>query len=91
MPLATFSCDTFSVKIRIDEAVSPDIHVGMYLSALEEELAHDIDTYFIWNGLWYGFDIINESASPHPLKCDNHPSAQQCSPLHKDATEQILK
>ena len=64
---------------------------GMYFSAWEEELADDIDKDFILNGLRCGFNIIDESASPHPVKCDKHPSAHQGSLLYKEATEQVLK
>lgn len=63
----------------------------MRFSAWEEELADDFDKDFILNGLKYGFDIIDEGAAPHPVKCDNHPSARHGSRLHKEATEQVLK
>ena len=63
----------------------------MCFSAWEEELADDFDKDFILNGLQRGFDIIDENASPHLVKCENHPSARQGSPLYKEATEQVLK
>ena len=89
-PSATFNCVIFPVrKKRTDVVVSPG--TGMYFSAWEEELADDIDKDFILNGLRCGFNIIDESASPHPVKCDKHPSAHQGSLLYKEATEQVLK
>ena len=88
MPSAAFCCDPLSVKKRIKQ-VSPGI--GMCFSAWEEELADDFDKDFILNGLQRGFDIIDENASPHLVKCENHPSAWQGSPLYKEATEQVLK
>ena len=88
VPSAAFCCDPLSVKKRIKQ-VSPGI--SMCFSTWEEELADDFDKDFILNGLQRGFDIIDENASPHLVKCENHPSARQGSPLYKEATEQVLK
>ena len=79
MPSATFSCRHILSQNLIESPVSPGI--GMCVSAWEEELAKNIDKNIILNGLRNGFDIIDESASPHPVKYDNHPSARQGSPF----------
>lgn len=61
------------------------------LSVWEEELSGDPDRNFILNGLRYGFDIIDEDASPSSAHCPNHPSARPGSPLYKQACEQVQK
>ena len=38
-----------------------------------------------------GFDMIDTSANPCPVQCDNHKSAEHGSPLYLQATEQVLK
>ncbi|MES9970252.1 MAG: reverse transcriptase domain-containing protein [Candidatus Thiodiazotropha sp.] len=51
----------------------------------------DIDKEFILHGLKHGFDIIDTTANPTPVHCENHTSARPGSPLYRQATEQVLK
>lgn len=64
---------------------------SLCLAAWEEELGNDIDRDFILDGIKNGFDIIDTSANPSPVQCDNHKSAKPGSPLYRQATEQVLK
>ena len=41
-------------------------------------------------GLKNGFDIIDASAIPVPVHCQNHPSARPGSPLYDKASEQVM-
>ena len=64
---------------------------SLCLAAWEEELGNDIDRDFILDGIKNGFDIIDTTANPSPVQCDNHKSAKPGSPLYRQATEQVLK
>ena len=88
VPSAAFSCDPLPVKKKTHKT-SKSWHRHV-LFCLGRGLADDFDKDFILNGLRHGFDIIDENASPHPVKCENHPLARQGSLLHKKATEQVL-
>ncbi|MEW8548386.1 MAG: reverse transcriptase domain-containing protein [Candidatus Thiodiazotropha sp.] len=51
----------------------------------------DTDKDFILHKVRHGFDIIDTTANPTPVHCENHKSARPGSPLYRQATEQVLK
>ena len=89
MPPSPFSSDPQPAKKLENVSVNP--HDGLHLSAWEEELKDDFDREFILNGIKNGFDIIDKNATPLPVECNNHKSAQPGSPLYDQATAQVLK
>ena len=89
MSFAAFSGDSRSDKKL--ESVSASPQDGLCLSAWEEELQDDFDRDFLLSGIQYGFDIIDQDASPASVECSNHRSAQPGSPLYEQATAQVLK
>ena len=89
MPPSPFSSDPHPAKKLENVSVNP--HDGLHLSAWEEELKDDFDREFILNGIKNGFDIIDKNATPLPVECNNHKSAQPGSPLYDQATAQVLK
>ena len=48
-------------------------------------------TVTLLHGIKNGFDIIDKDATPLPIECTNHKSAQPYSPLFEQATTQVLK
>ena len=89
MSSAALSSDTLLKKLDQILALSP--YDGLPLAAWEEELQDDEDLDFILNGITLRFDIIDKDASPRPVECGNHKSAQPGSPLYDQANAQILK
>ena len=70
---------------------SADIHDGLRLSAWEEQFKDDFDHDFLLHGIKNGFDFTDKDATPLPIECTNHKSAQPGSPLFEQATTQVLK
>ena len=91
MPSSAFSSDTPAIKKLLNVSASPRHGLSLCLSAWEEELENDVDREFILNGIRNGFDIIDTDASPVPVECENHKSAQPGAPLYDQATAQVLK
>lgn len=71
--------------------MKPNPGLGQCYAAWEEELGADEDRVFILDGIKNGFDIVDCSAHPtSPVDPPNNRSAQPDSPLHKQATQQVL-
>ena len=82
----SFSSDTPGVKkLNHDRR-----QLGLCYTAWEEELKNDFDKDFILEGLKNGFDIIDASATPVQVHCQNHPSAKPGGPLYDKASEQVM-
>ena len=84
-----FCSDPHPAKKLLSPHKSPQS--SLCFTAWEEELGDDIDRDFILDGIKHGFDIIDTSANPIPVHCENHTSAKPGSTLYHQATEQVLK